>query len=195
MALVLSVPWLMGCGDSNGGDAADPDPSAAQPRTAEAPRGAQAASAPASAGQEVSSDELIQVLGGEVFTLGVPAGTDPGAVAGLALRYGGEDGRIDPIGGVTGYAGGEALRVVLLRQPGGVMRFGILGSDGLRDGMEARLPDFPAATVNPQRQGLADGAWLVRFGLIDEPDSSAVEAGEGEADLIFHIQQDTGDAG
>lgn len=140
----------------------------------------------------MSSDELIQVLGGEVFTMKAPAGTDPGTVAGLALRYGGEDGRIDPLGGATGYSAGEDLRVVLFRQPGGLMRFGILGSDGLRDGMEATLPDFPAAAVNDHRDGMADGAWLVRFGLTGEPDDGAAEAGENEADLIFHVQTDEG---
>lgn len=182
LALALSLPWLAGCGDANGGDPSTGGAGPASP--GHAASGGQAAAA------QVSSDELIQVLGGEVFTVTAPAGTDPAAIAGLALRYGGEDARIDPIGGATGYSAGESLRVVLLRQSGGVVRFGILGSDGLRDGMEATLPDFPAVVVNSKRQGLEGGEWLARFGLTGQPDDSAAEAGEGEADLIFHLQRE-----
>ena len=134
----------------------------------------------------LTTDELLQLMGGELFEITVPDSIQEDQHAGLAIRC--SDGSIKPMGSSTGWLPGEVVKFVCFTNDENRYKYSYLRekADGRGSMM---LPEHRGMnTINTKRTGLVEGEMLMRFS------KDAVIVGgdlpEGDDfDIIFHVQK------
>jgi len=135
----------------------------------------------------LTTDELLKVLGAELFEVTTPKTLDSKVVGGLALRY--SDGRITPILLASPWKPDTTYKVIFLPGDGGAFKFVVFNDTNSCRGAPPKLPQMLSQTANPKGRRLGVDEWLMRY----SPDSSLAAGDkviENDIDVISHFIDD-----
>ncbi len=113
----------------------------------------------------LTNEQLLKLMGGELFELRIPMDIRPEQHAGLALRH--ADGKRVTMASSSGWVPGEIVKVACFAVEGSEFRYACLTEKGVLRGTNTRFPVVagnPSAT-NPKRTDLQPGEFLVRYSL------------------------------
>ena len=135
----------------------------------------------------LTTEQLLKLMGGELFEVRVPMDIRPEQHAGLAIRH--ADGKSVTMGSTTGWVPGEVVKVVCFSVEGSEFRYSMLTDKMVFRGSNRQ---FPAVADSPscqstKRTGLQPGEFLVRYSM-DNHLAVTGDAQGDDFDIVFHIQ-------
>ena len=142
----------------------------------------------------LTNEQLLKLLGGELFEVRIPMDIRPEQHAGLAIRH--ADGKRVTMASTSGWVPGEIVKVACFAVEGSEFRYAFLTERMIFRGSNTRFPvvaDNPSST-NSKRTNLQPGEFLVRYSM----DNRLTMTGDPEGDdfdIVFHVQEVVKEAG
>jgi hypothetical protein len=133
---------------------------------------------------ELSTDELLQLMGGELYEVVAPDDIKPENFAGLGIRS--SDGSIRSFSGTNHWKPGEVARVVCFRVKDNTFEWAISRNGDFGRGSSPRFPVIKDYSFSENHKGLSFGEMLVRFST-DETITLSDHPQDDDFDIIFHI--------
>ena len=134
----------------------------------------------------LSNDELLQLMGGELFEVIVPSNIDPEQFAGLAIRY--SDGSIDTMSSSNSWTPGQIVKIVCFAAEKNEFRYAYFREGASGSGLTTNFPITEQSSPNGKRSGLKAGEQLMRYSTDNSMTVSGHPQGD-DFDVIFHVQE------
>lgn len=135
----------------------------------------------------LTNEQLLKLMGGELFEVRLPMDIRPDQHAGLAIRH--ADGKRVTMGSTSGWIPGEIVKVVCFAVEGSEFRYAFLTDRMVFRGSNRQFPlvaDSPSCQ-STKRTGLQPGEFLVRYSM-DNHLAVTGDAQDDDFDIVFHVQ-------
>ncbi len=133
----------------------------------------------------LTNDELLQLMGGELFEVTVPTDIKAEQFAGLAIRH--SDGSIKTMGCSSPWSPGEVVKIVCFAPSNNELRYFYFRVNGWGSGSISNFPNTSQSNPNMKRTGIRAGERLVRYS-VDNTIVISEHPEDDDFDVIFHFQ-------
>lgn len=136
-------------------------------------------------GNTASTDEVIRAMGGTRFEVKLPADCKPTDVVGLAFRH--ADGKIEHLGGSTGYQPNQIVAVYYFSHFEGKPSYSLVSEKGVCRGC-LDLGQIGITSSSPAQKPRNVEECLIRFSRDQAVSDSQSRPGEDDFDLILAVK-------